>query len=80
MLEVLAAGARAVIVPYADEREQEQAVRARMLASHGLIEVVTDDVLTPARLAQALAHLGRSQSFAATICKFTGTSRYRPGG
>ncbi len=54
MLEVLAAGARAVIVPYADEREQEQAVRARMLASHGLIEVVTDDALTPARLAQAI--------------------------
>lgn len=54
MLEVLAAGARAVIVPYADEREQEQAVRARMLALHGLIEVVTDDALTPARLAQAI--------------------------
>ena len=54
MLEILDAGTRAVIVPYADEREQEQAVRARMLAAHGLIQVVTDDALTPARLAQVI--------------------------
>ena len=54
MLEVLDAGARAVIVPYSDKREQEQAVRARMLASHGLVELVPDDALNPARLAQAI--------------------------
>lgn len=54
MLEILDAGARAVIVPYADEREQEQAVRARMLAAHGLFEVVSEQALSPARLAQAI--------------------------
>jgi predicted glycosyltransferase len=53
-LEVLDAGACAVIVPYADEREKEQAVRARLLHEHGLVEVVEDRQLTPLRLAQAV--------------------------
>lgn len=61
-LEVLDAGARAVIVPYADEREKEQVVRARLLQEHGLVEVVEDQDLTPLGLAQAVdaAHQRRS--------------------
>jgi predicted glycosyltransferase len=60
-LEVLDAGARAVIVPYADEREKEQAVRARLLRGHGLVEVVEDQELTPAGLAQAVDAAYRRQ-------------------
>jgi predicted glycosyltransferase len=61
-LEVLDAGARAVIVPYADEREKEQAVRARLLRGHGLVEVVEDQDLTPLSLAQAVDAAHRRQS------------------
>ena len=60
-LEVLNAGARAVIVPYADEREKEQAVRARLLHKHGLVEVVENQDLTPLSLAQAVDTAHRHQ-------------------
>ncbi len=53
MLEVLACNARAVFVPYSDEHEQEQAIRARMLAGQGLADIVENHELTPQRLAQA---------------------------
>lgn len=53
LLEVLACNARAVFVPYSDEHEQEQAIRARMLAGHGLADIVENHELTPQRLAQA---------------------------
>ncbi|MFQ5755244.1 MAG: glycosyltransferase family protein [Acidiferrobacterales bacterium] len=53
MLEVLACNAPAVFVPYSDEREQEQAIRARVLAGHGLVNIVENHELTPQRLAQA---------------------------
>lgn len=54
MLEVLEAGTPAVVIPYSDEREKEQAVRARLLRDRGLIELIEDDELTPRRLAQAV--------------------------
>lgn len=60
-LEVLDAGAHAVIVPYADEREKEQAVRARLLREHGLVEVVEDQDLTPLSLARAVDAAHRRQ-------------------
>ena len=54
ILEVLAARARAVIVPYSDEREIEQTVRAHLLAEQGAFQVVENDMLSPARLASAV--------------------------
>lgn len=54
VLEVLDAGTPAVIVPYADDHEKEQVVRARLLAAHGLIEVVENEALTAPALAQAI--------------------------
>lgn len=60
-LEVLDAGAHAVIVPYADEREKEQAVRARLLREHGLVEVVENQDLTPLSLARAVDSAYRRQ-------------------
>lgn len=54
LLEVLQAGTRAVVVPYSDEREKEQAVRARLLAERGLVDVVDNHELTPSRLAHAV--------------------------
>ncbi|MFQ5994480.1 MAG: glycosyltransferase family protein [Acidiferrobacterales bacterium] len=54
ILEVLQAGTRAVLVPYTDEREKEQAVRARQLRDRGLVETIENSELTPQRLAQAV--------------------------
>ncbi len=59
MLEVLASGARAVLVPYSDERECEQAMRARLFAHHGLADIVHNQGLTPLRLARAVGTASR---------------------
>jgi predicted glycosyltransferase len=40
ILDVLQAGARAVVVPFAEGGETEQALRARLLAERGLVHVV----------------------------------------
>lgn len=54
MLEVLDAGARAVVAPFAGGEEVEQALRATILAQRGLIELLAEDVLTPEALAAAV--------------------------
>jgi predicted glycosyltransferase len=58
ILDVLRAGARAVVVPFATGGETEQALRARILAERGLIHVVDAQTLDgrkgAARLAQAI--------------------------
>lgn len=54
VLEVLAAGVRAVLVPFAAERETEQLLRAERLAQGGAIELVRESELSPATLAAAI--------------------------
>lgn len=54
VLDVLAARAAAVIVPFATERETEQSLRAQHLAARGAVEVVAADELSPERLALAI--------------------------
>jgi predicted glycosyltransferase len=54
VLEILAARASAVLVPFAAERETEQLQRAERLAALGAAEVVREDELGPARLAAAI--------------------------
>jgi len=54
VLDILAAGARAVVVPFASERETEQKLRAERLAARGVLELVPDKELSPARLALAI--------------------------
>ncbi len=54
VMEVLEAGTRAVIVPYAGGAETEQTLRARELAHRTPIQVVAERALTPASLAQAV--------------------------
>ncbi len=55
MLDILAARARAVVVPFASGREIEQTLRAEIFASLGLVEVVAEKDLTPERLGAAIA-------------------------
>ena len=54
MLDILAARAPAVVVPFASERETEQRLRAERLANRGVLELVPETDLTPARLARAI--------------------------
>jgi predicted glycosyltransferase len=55
MVDVLAAGARAVLVPFASERETEQTLRAEHLARRGWARMLPESVLTPDRLAAFVA-------------------------
>ena len=54
-LDLLAAGARAIVVPFAAERETEQALRAALLAARGALHVVPEAELNGPRLAAAIA-------------------------
>jgi predicted glycosyltransferase len=63
VLEVLAAGIPAVVVPFAAGSETEQSLRARLLAARGALTVVEEAALTPASLAAAIeAALSRGRA------------------
>lgn len=55
ILEVLAAGVPAVVVPFAGSGETEQELRATTLGARGAITVLTEAQLSPAALAAAIA-------------------------
>ncbi|HLY44380.1 MAG TPA: glycosyltransferase [Stellaceae bacterium] len=54
VLDILAARARAVLVPFAAGRETEQLLRAERLVALGAAELVRESELTPERLAAAI--------------------------
>lgn len=54
VMETLASGARAVVVPFAGGEETEQALRANLLAERGLLRVVRESELSPESLAAAI--------------------------
>ena len=54
LMEILAAGTSAVVVPFAEAGETEQTGRARRLAKRGLIGLVEAADMTPAALAAAI--------------------------
>ena len=54
VLDILTAGARAVVVPFASERETEQRLRAERLAACGVLELLPENQLTAARLTLAV--------------------------
>ena len=55
VLDVLQAGCRAVLVPFAAGNETEQATRARLLEERGRLAVVEEATLTPQSLAEGMA-------------------------
>ena len=59
VIETLQAGARSVMVPFAGGSETEQALRARVLARHGWIDIVEEADLTAQTLAQAIERASR---------------------
>jgi predicted glycosyltransferase len=54
VLDILAARARAVLVPFAAERETEQTIRAEHLAARGAAVLLRESELTAANLAAAI--------------------------
>jgi predicted glycosyltransferase len=54
VLDILAARAAAVLVPFADVRETEQTLRAEQLAARGVVEIVAPSELSPERLSEAI--------------------------
>ena len=54
VMEVLAAGLRAVVAPYAGGHESEQTLRAGALAVRGALQVVAENGLSPESLAAAI--------------------------
>jgi predicted glycosyltransferase len=58
VLDIIAAKARAVLVPFSAERETEQLIRAEHLVRLGATVLVRESELTPANLAAAIEHAG----------------------
>jgi predicted glycosyltransferase len=54
VLDILAARAAAVFVPFASGRETEQSLRAERLAARGVLQLVPENQLSPERLASAI--------------------------
>ena len=74
VLEILAARARAVLVPFAAERETEQLLRAERLAVLGAVELAHESELSPTILAAAIERAAARQPPALAI-DTTGTER-----
>ncbi|HEY7610566.1 MAG TPA: glycosyltransferase [Alphaproteobacteria bacterium] len=55
VVDILTAGARPLLVPFASARETEQTLRAERLAQRGLARVLPETALTPDRLAAFVA-------------------------
>ncbi len=71
ILDILAARAAAVVVPFAAEREIEQQFRAERLAACGVVELLDETDLTPDRLTRAIER---------AIERGPGTTPVRTGG
>ena len=76
MLDILDAGARAVLVPFAAGAETEQTLRAELLAARGRAAVVLEATLSPATLAASVdAALAESRHQAAVSVDRNGAAR-----
>lgn len=72
VMETLQVGARSVLVPFAGGSESEQTLRARLLAERGWVELVQEDGLTPAALAQAVDRAAGREAPAPGPLRFDG--------
>ena len=75
LLEIVSAGARAVVAPFARGHETEQTLRARCFAERGLLEMVDENALTPATLAAAIDRAARKPRVAPGSINLDGARR-----
>ena len=64
VLDIIGAGAPAVLVPFAEMRETEQTLRAERLAQRGVVEMLPPAGLSPDRLGEAIERAIRCRSAA----------------
>jgi predicted glycosyltransferase len=74
MMDVLRAGIRAVVVPFAGDGETEQTMRADIWAARGGVHVVSEHDLSPATLAVAVNHAADSAPTAISGLNFDGAN------
>lgn len=75
LLDVVAARARAVVVPFSDGDQAEQAARARLFERKGLVHVAASADLDPAGLAAAIDKASAAPRPAAGILDLDGADR-----
>ncbi len=75
VMELLAAGARSVVVPFAENHETEQPLRARLLAERGLLTLVEPAGLSPMTLAAAIDAADGRLRQVATSLNFDGAAQ-----
>jgi len=75
MMDVLRAGIRAVVVPFAGDSETEQTMRADVWAARGGVHVVSEDDLSPATLAVAVNQAAESAPTAISELNFDGAHK-----
>jgi predicted glycosyltransferase len=73
-MDILRAGARAVVVPYETAGETEQRLRADLLAAKGLLTVLPADALSPTRLAAAVGEALAQPAMAARSIDLSGAA------
>jgi predicted glycosyltransferase len=74
VMEALAAGCRAVVVPYAGGVETEQTLRAKRLAERTPLEIIAEADLTPERLADAIDRALAAPPLAAGVVDMNGAA------
>jgi predicted glycosyltransferase len=75
VMELIAAGCPAVIVPFAEGSESEQGLRGRLLADRGILQLVEPEALTPARLAAAIDQASAPAALSLDLDGAAGTAR-----
>ena len=75
LMDILQAGARAVVVPFAEGGETEQGLRAQLFAERGLVELVPASGLTPAAIAAAAVRAARRPRMPAALANLDGAAR-----
>jgi predicted glycosyltransferase len=75
LMDILQAGAPAVVAPFADGGETEQALRAQLFAERGLVEVVAPSSLTPAAIAAAADRAARRPRITAVRANLDGAAQ-----
>jgi predicted glycosyltransferase len=75
VMELIAAGCPAVIVPFAEGSESEQGLRGQLLADRGILQLVEPEALTPARLASAIDQAAAPAALQLDLDGAAGTAR-----
>ena len=75
VVDVLRARARAIVVPFAGNQEQEQGLRAERFAARGLVSVLPDGSLSPESLAREVDEVGNRERPPADAVDLGGLNR-----